>query len=293
VSEPAPTIRWLGDPEPMSLPLPTENVENPDLSTQYTPETSRSPKVGARCIEDSIQLALTTKNGINKSHAPDDIGWISPATWAAARWDGKPFNVCGKTTAQICNWAFPNRDTMRGLRELFYDTNPFADNVKPTIAEIDAWNVRVIQHFRNIIGAPTEVKPNKCLFLRAQWGEEKKLTRVWDTAEYTDTCLGEKNSHCGARFIPSCPDQIEYLGNPPSPCCVLTPGAEGIFGVDSDLPWSIKLSRIIGGSLCREGLTGHTGPFVGREFVGLAFSCNRDATTLRAKWSGTLQGIGC
>lgn len=282
---------------PPSLPPETSpQIPNyPQTPTQYTPSQSKSPNVGAPCIEDSTRRALST--GTNKSHAPDDIGWLgNPSQIASSwpKWDGVPFNTCGKTTNEICKFVFPSVNTMRGLRDLFYSTKPFADNVHPTIAEIDNWNVKVIQHFRNLIGAKMTVSPDKCLFLRAQWSNEKGHTRVWDTASYPGSCYGSTNAHCGSTFMPSCPDQILYLGNPPSPCCVQTGNtAEGIFTVNKDLPWSIKMSRVIATTLCSEGLSGHTGPFLGRQFVGLAFTCQGDSNIVRAKWSGSLQGIDC
>lgn len=245
------------------------------------------------CIEDSSIFAI---NGLNKSHAPDDIGWLGTPDQIASswpKWDGVPIDVCGKTTAEICEFVFPSVNTMRGLRDLFYNTKPFADNVHPTVAEIDEWNVKVIQHFRNLIGAKTVVSADKCLFLRAHWNSERAWTRIWDTSDYPGTCDGSSAPHCGADFIPNCPDQILYLGNPPSPCCVTTSGAEGIFTVNKDLPWSIKLSRVIAQTLCSEGLGGHTGPFVGRQFVGISFTCQGNSQIVRVKWNGNLQGISC
>lgn len=277
-----------GDP-PEEIPEPPGGGGPPPGLEQFTPETSRSPLVGAVCMESSTLRALST--GINTSHAPDDIHWIRPELWAAATWDGIPYNVCGKTTSQICKFVFPNANTMRGLRELFYATTPFVDNVHPTIAEIDAWHVKVIQHFRNLIGASQPVSASKCLFARAQWNSERQFTRVWDTVDYPGTCLGSSNTHCGATFLPTCPDQAIYIGS--GNCCVNTAGSEGIFTVNKDLPWSIKLTRVIAGILCSEGLGGHTGPFVGRQFVGLSFTCQGDSNIIRAKWNGGLSGVSC
>lgn len=246
--------------------------------------------VGASCIEDSTRVAL---NKLVSSHAPNDITWITLAQWEAARWDGKPFNTCGKPIAEVIKFVFPSNNTMRGLRELFYETRPFADNVRPTVAEIDAWNVKVIQHFRNLIGAKVPVSADRCLFLRAQWASEKATTTVWDTAA-SGTCQGVKgNPHCGATFLPTCEEQLQYSKGNPGPCCGLTAGAEGIFTVNKDLPWSIKLSRLILQTMHTDGLGSHTGPFVGREFVGLGFSCLGTANRVVAKWNGRLEGLGC
>jgi hypothetical protein len=249
------------------------------LKEQYTPAISRSSLVGARCIEDSTVFALTRAG--NKNHAPDGIGWMTDQlSWPT--WDGMPFDTNGKNTKEICSFVFPRPNQMRGLRALFYDIKPFADDVRPTVAEIDAWNVQVIQHFRNLIGAPMLVMPDRCLFLRAQWNSERRFTRVWDTDYPADTCYGSTNEHCGATFLPSPVDQEPYLkGGVP---CVNVAGAEGIFTVNKDLPWCIKMSRVIASTLCTEGLGGHTGPFVGRELVGLSFTCHALSQIVRVKF---------
>jgi len=255
---------------------------------QYTPANTESKNIGVPCMEAATALSLK----VNKGHDPDGITWLDYTNWP--KWDGVPLNTCGKTTNEICKWVFPSINTMRGLRDLFYSLKPppFADNTKPTIAEIDTWNIQVIQHFRNLIGAKQEIKPDRCLFLRAYWGDERKLTDIWNQKYPVDTCVGSTNEHCGATFLPSCQDQLPYLDG--NPCCDTLPaGAEGVFSVKMDLPWSIKLSRVIGDTLCREGLTGHTGPFVGRELVGLSFACQDGSHIVRAKWGGNLQPLSC
>lgn len=292
---------------------PTQKQDEPVSSGQFTPK-GISPLVGNDCIEDSTNLSLiaTYKKGekigqkANTSHDPDGVTWISKDQWDNAKWDGVPINVCGKSREQICSFVFPNGapgkpgNTMRGLRELFYKINPFADNMHPTVEEIDAWNVKVIQHFRNLIGATMQVKPDKCLFLKSQWQSERQFTKAWDTKypgpvdednPLFGPCLPGSAEHCGARFLPSCSDQAPFLNG--GKCCELTGGAEGIFTVNKDIPWSIKLSRVIASTLCTEGLGGHTGPFYGRELVGLSFVCQGDSQILRAKWSGGLTGIDC
>jgi len=271
-------------------PPPPEPPVDPGTGglIQYTPSYTQATNIGAPCIEAGTQAA-----NWNKGHDPDGINWISRDNWRAAEWDGVKFNPCGKTTAQICAFCFPSYNTMRGLRELYYSQNPlpFQDPKHPTIAEVDNWNVKVVQHFRDLIGAPVKVVPSKCEFLRAHWSNERQWTRVWDTKYPTDTCLNFTNPHCGAGFIPSCADQQPYLNG--GPCCTSTAGAEGIFTTKTDLPWSIKLARVIADTVCREGLSGHSGPFVGREYMGLSFVCMGASTVVRAKWSGRLEGISC
>lgn len=317
---PSESVPWLGDDPPTNtiaknpneqtsiLPPapPTTNGEqpifipyDPNGPQQYTPPYSKTPDVGAPCMESATLIAIkSTSKGDVTSHAPNDIGWISQAQWQAAAWDGVPYNTCGKTKSQISAFIFPNPNTMRGIRELFYQINPFADNVHPTIAEIDNWHVEVIKHFRRLIGAPQTLFPDRCLFLRAHWNNERMFTRVWDTPEYPGTCYLQLDSdpHCGATFTPSCTDQIPYFFSPTDPCCPgdNIDGSEGIFTVNKDIPWSIKLTRVIAATLSAEGLGGHTGPFVKRKYVGLSFICwNAGSVVLRAKWSGPEIGITC
>ena len=44
--------------------------------------------------------------------------------------------------AAIC----PSVDLIRGIREVFYQHNPFADNANPTKAEVDEWHRIAINH---------------------------------------------------------------------------------------------------------------------------------------------------
>jgi hypothetical protein len=204
-------------------------------------------------------------------------------------------DACSMTTAEICAWAFPNINTMRGLKQL-YDSQvppPFRDATNPTVAEIDAWNIKVIQHFRSLFGITTPIEADTGLFLQSQWAIERKFSTVWDAA-YPGTfdssygpCFGGTNPHCGASFIPSCEDQEPYLAEHPGLECVTdTSFAEGVLGTNTNIPWSVKFARILGATVCNEGMTGHAGPFWGRTKVGLAWNSDASNTSLRIKWGG-------
>ena len=183
---------------------PTPPPPEPKNTFPLTPSIGRATNVGAPCIEDATLFALTVAG--NKGHDPDGVGWITPAQWQAARWNGVPIDICGMTFTQMKDALFPGANTMLGLREVFYAMNPFADNRHPTVPEIDNWNIRVIQHLRDLVGAKQKVSGLQCLFLEAQFASERQNSRAWDTPTYPGTCLGDKNPHCGAGFFPNASD---------------------------------------------------------------------------------------
>jgi len=66
----------------------------------------------------------------------------------------------------------PSGDQVRGIREVFYEHQPFADNKNPTKAEIDEWHRIAINHIRELVGYSSEdrqVQKDQCLFVRAHW----------------------------------------------------------------------------------------------------------------------------
>jgi hypothetical protein len=241
--------------------------------------------------------------GTNTSHDPDGVGWITDAQWAAARWDGTIYNPSRMTRDQFAAAICPSVDRVRGIREVFYQHQPFADNRNPTKAEVDEWHRIAINHVRALVGYTSEerqVKKDHCMSARALWGDERKFTTKWD-AKYPGTwgsaygpCQGSRNAHCGATFIPSLADQAPYLpaGHPG---CKTQSGAEGIFsGPKSDIPWSLKWSRAFCSTLKAEGFWGgHVGPWFHRERFGLNFwddqpSLLSSHAIVRAKWTGRL-----
>ena len=152
------------------------------------------------------------------AHDPDSIGWISTEAWAGAEWDGTIYNPSQMTKQEFVNAICPGDDRIRGIRELFYSTNPFANNTNPTKAEVDEWHRIAINHVRALIGYTSEdrqVKKDHCLFARALWDDERKFSTKWD-AKYpgrfdsaAGPCVGGSNLHCGASFIPDANDQAQ------------------------------------------------------------------------------------
>lgn len=229
------------------------------------------------------------------SHAPAGIGWITSAQWAAATWDGTPYDVTGKTKAQICNWVFPTSNTMRGLRQLYEAEPPFANPVLPTASEIDLWNVKVVNHFRALFGI-SPIQPSLRLYAEAQWSTERRWTNKWNSYAGNGTLpygpCPNSNPHCGATFLPTAADQLgntQYFGDALLPRTTVRESTnEALGGVNTNIPWSIKLARALSVFLCYEGLVGHTGPFLRRQKIGMTFHDIGDGTTqIRFKFGGT------
>lgn len=242
-------------------------------------------------------------SGTNTGHDPNGVGWISNASWIASAWDGTIYNPSKMTKSELSNAICPSVDRIRGIREVFYQHNPFADNMNPTKAEVDNWHRIALNHARALIGYTTAdrlVKPDICMHARALWGDQRKHTTMWDAAYPGTTgsafgpCQGSSNGHCGATFLPSAADQAPYLPAGHAACNAVS-GAEGVFsGPKSNIPWSLKWSRGLCNTLLTEGFWGgHTGPFFHREKFGFSFwdsdpSNNNNNAGLRAKWTGNL-----
>ena len=243
------------------------------------------------------------KGGTNTSHDRDRVGWINKKAWDDSKWDGTIYNPTKMTKKQFAAAICPSVDRIRGIREVFYKHKPFADNKNPTKAEIDEWHRIAINHLRALVGYTSEdrqVKKDQCMFARALWGDERKFTKKWDKkypgklGSAAGPCVGSKNAHCGATFIPNKSDQAAYLPKN-HPGCNKQQGAEGVFsGPKSNIPWSLKWSRAFCNTLMAEGFWGgHVGPWFHREKFGFSFwdnqpNNNNNNAILRAKWTGKL-----
>ncbi|MFK7951872.1 MAG: hypothetical protein AB8B73_03430 [Ekhidna sp.] len=266
---------------------PSSNLE------QYTPDQADWSTFATKPFE----------GGVNTSHDPDGVGWISAEAWEASKWDGTIYNPSKMSREKFADCLCPSVDRVRGIREVFYKHKPFADNNNPTKAEVDEWHRIAINHVRALVGYTEEdrqVKKDHCMFARALWGDERKFTTMWDeqypgnVGSAYGPCQGSGNSHCGATFVPDPNDQTAYLPVDHSGCTT-TQGAEGVFsGPKSNIPWSLKWSRGFCNTLKAEGFWGgHVGPWFHRETFGFSFwdtdpSNNNNNAILRAKWSGKL-----
>ena len=261
---------------------------------QYTPD---------QADWDTYETKPFVAGSSNTAHDPDGVGWITTADWEAAEWDGTVYNPSLMTKAEFFAAICPSVDRIRGIREVFYQHNPFADIHNPTKAEMDDWHRIALNHVRALIGYTSEdrqVKKDVCMFARALWGDQRKFTTLWDDKYPGDPgsaygpCVGAPkfNAHCGATFIPDAADQAPYLPPGHAPCTT-TQGSEGVFGgPKSNIPWSLKWSRGLCNTLKAEGFWGgHIGPFFHREKFGYSFWDNKvedndSHAVLRAKWTG-------
>jgi len=192
---------------------------------------------------------------------------------------------------QMCPKNSDGKNTLRGLRQLFEDVKPFADNSGPTKAEVDRWNGVVLTHIRNLAGIDHVAKPDVCLMTRALWANQWRHTDIWKPSDaanpdqYVCPASGS-NMHCGASFVPNTVEkQSPYLPLDHGPeRCSAGAGSEGAFGHSSKSAWSVKTAEVFCGTLKAEGYWGgHTGPFWGREKFGFGFWHDGSA---RFKWGG-------
>jgi len=251
--------------------------------TQYTPDIKDWSTLNDKSV---------LQNSKNVDHNIDSVHWIDESAWLP--WDGTPYNASQYSRRDLADLICPG-NTILGLREVFYEANPFSDPVNPTKAEVDNWHRIAINHVRALVGYTEEeyqIEPNQCLHVRALWSEERKNTDIWD-ARYPDkTCVGSTNPHCGASFIPSVEDQQPYLPDGVESCGARA-GSEGLFNAaKSNIPWSIRFIRPLCSTLGSEGFWGgHTGPWFHRKQFGFSWrdtdpdNFNSNAG-LVAKWSG-------
>lgn len=287
--------------DPTPGPPPPPPPPPPASCPNYHPDHSIPGKMSQA---DTVRAITAYVNSKGYRHDPDGIPWLSPGSWVP--WDGvTTYNPCTLTKSQLLAGIFPppgGVNTMRGLRELFYQINPFADNQNPTVAEIERWNVEVIRHFRRLLGFNESTHPvsnDKCTYLKAAWAEERLRTNYW-SGSYPGTQDGaagpctqplSSNAHCGGGFVLNPTDQTPYLCPADMAPCGGTTGAEGLANHNTDIPWGIRMSRIIGTYLAQDGIGGHTGPFVGRPLFGSAWNINPSnpaSLTVRTKWNGPL-----
>jgi hypothetical protein len=242
-------------------------------------------------------------------------------------WDGEPkfhfSNLCNMSVADICRYVFPggSAESMLGLKQEYDRDPPFKDEKKPTVGEIEEWNIRVINHFRSLFGIPTKLENDRCMFLQVQWSEERFLTRYWDSKypfpdpnplSYPDgktfygPCTGDGKTpqngglHCGKDFSLNCEDQKLYHDGE---CCPRISPIEGSVNAPRDLPWSVKMAQVIKGVVCDAGegyKGGHATPFYGAKKLGASFRVNDRNVSVRLQWMGydkdvplPSTGVGC
>jgi hypothetical protein len=269
---------------PIPSPIKARSNSSP-IPTPNHPEHTSVPNKLSQANMVRARTAYVSKLGLR--HDPDGITWMGRDGWIP--WDGvTTYNPCTMTKQQLFDSIFPppNRvNSMRGIRELFYQVKPFADNSNPTVSEIENWNIEVIRHFRRLLGFNQSTHPvrnDKCMYLKAGWVEERARTNYWSA-----TYSGTLESADGPCTIPYSRNALSSNMGP----CSAGGGAEGVSNIKTDIPWAIVMSRIIGQFLASDGIGAHTGPFVGRELFGSAWyqdMGNPAIMVARTKWSGNL-----
>jgi hypothetical protein len=284
--------RNTSDTNPSSCIFPP-----PSTPIQYTPETTLPGVLSGTAM---LAGATTRSQAVSSvdSQDPDGIKWINPQRWIEAQWDGIPFDITGKTKTQVCLFIRPTSQSqvIRGLREKFYEVNPFADVTNPQPHEIENWHIEVIKHYRALFGVTTPIKNDARLYLEARWADERSHLEAWDVeypssvSPYTPKNVGDHwgpcfvngsyydraAGHCGASFRPDATDRQPYIDGAPylndttkypelslyGPLAVKKSATEGLASVNADYPWSIKFAHVIANYICAEGLNvgGHADP---------------------------------
>ena len=151
----------------------------------------------------------------------------------------------------------------------------------------------VIKHLRDLTGITTGISNDQQKYTEAHFADMRKFTTIFDE-KYPGVlgtsygpCVGMNpfNAHCGSTFVPDCGDQQPYL-KPGQACISSTVGAEAVLQAETDWPWSIKLSRVMYGTILGEAYSGHAGPFFSRETLGISWKCNQTTTAIRLRWGG-------
>lgn len=245
------------------------------------------------------------------SHGLDVTMTGTPAQWYD--WDGvttfPPWSSTSLSTTEKeayrkawYDWVFPNKDgnnfTMRGLKQLYEASPPFADITKPTVREYEVWNDRVLNLFRQMCGL-NPATPLQELFIMCMWTEERKTSTLWDSkypgtfdSAYGGPCVGGTNLHCGTTFKPSdlndqAPYWNDYYTNTKvgmHPLITLNQGSEAVivfYNGNATHGFSRTLRKLFELASLGSPVGGHSGTFAFRQYYGMRSG--------RSKWAGTLQ----
>lgn len=184
---------------------------------------------------------------------------------------------------------FAPNHSMRGIRDLFYETNPFVDNMNPTPQEVEVWNVKVINLMRALVGITTPVFSDFSLYLQAQWSLERELSTYWEDTYHIIYSDGEP----AATFIPLPVHQEDYFNGEnlavvPQDALSFDMMVETNSSVIStETPWALKLSNLIE-FLCYDLPLNTSHPLFTATRIGMAWHLKpeEDRVYLRIKLSG-------
>ena len=295
----------LADPEPKLLFGPCiggkdicgpfgrrKKISTPELK-QFSPSFTRSNRSQA----EEYQL-LTN---MVADHSPHGVNWLTPEDYDAITWDGSTIDVCTATWAERREHFLPASGwVVRGIREVFYEMNPFKDVTSPTPAELDNWHLRVIKHLRDLAGVNTPIEMDARLWLEARWSSERKWGTSWDV-DYPPDDPSKPGTHWGESFFPNAGHRAPYIAAEPYNNNFTEypelqnynsrfSGASGIrAGKMAGIGWALMFAKMMAGWIVGEGCTGHAGPVLYRQKVGMTFLHINDSgnenVMFRGKWS--------
>jgi len=229
-------------------------------------------------------------------------------------WDGTVFPAYSSDTLTVAekeqyrkdwyNYVWPGWNDgnpvlsygMRGLKQLYDEFQPFADETAPTVREIEIWNDQVLNLFRRISGMPPAVMKQE-LFIMANWTQERKTSTLWDEkypgtfdSAYGGPCIGGINIHCGTTFKPTdiddqAPYWNDYYANTKvgkHPLITLNQASEGVtvwYNGNAMVAMSRNLHMLMRAATAGGMISGHGGPYLGGYWYGLLIG--------RAKWAGS------
>jgi hypothetical protein len=251
-------------------PPPETNTTNPPpeiaSKSQYV-ETDTS--VWDRLIFENL-------TSMHSDHSPATV----PDSYESSKaiWDGTKVDISNMSREEELNALCPTGDVLKGIEELYEKTKPFKDTANPTMAEVDAWNVAVVLHFRSMLNI-AEVPPfklNKCHSGQALISQEYVLTDKY--GDHSKICQGV--AHCGYTFSLSqvSPEQKKQY-YPSGSCADNLSAWEGIMWSPPDLNWVWRIPRSICGTISYEGVKGgHTSLYIQHTEAGFSFAQNGQLT---------------
>jgi hypothetical protein len=269
---------------------------------QFTPDFTMG--VGGALAIQSMTEHLLLEPGYT-AHDPNSGINPTQALMNAGVWDGTTiYNHTQTSVIGYVGLIFPSSRVMRGLREYFYNVNPFADNVAPTVTEIEDWQIHIIRHFRHLQGVTVPIEKDKNLFLKAQWSLERWLTQAWDHdypgdgstqgGEYGPCVNGDgtpaTNFLCGKTFVPNAGHQTMYHSGSEITVNVTEVDNASLYvsiAYATRSAWWWKLAGFLRNLMYQGVLSPTIQPWLTKTKVGIAWHYDPDTETawLRMKWS--------
>jgi len=118
-----------------------------ETTTQYTPDKADWSGFYRQTLHENNPNVL--------DHTPDGILWLKQGVdWKP--WDGNVIDPTKLTRKEFYEQMCVGGDTLPGLKELFYEINPFEDIYAPSKADVDEWHRIVLNHLRKIVGYDSE-----------------------------------------------------------------------------------------------------------------------------------------